>query len=95
MLHLKRWDYDHVRMRPLLVDRPISYETVLPLGDGLMYHLVGVVAHSGGVGIGHYTAYVRSSSHAWFCYDDSRAPRACATAEALGARAYLLFYERC
>ena len=95
VLHLKRWDYDSVRMRPLLVGRPISYETVLPLGDGLMYHLVGVVAHSGGVGIGHYTAYVRSSSHAWFCYDDSLAPRACATAEALGARAYLLFYERC
>ena len=95
VLHLKRWDYDHMRMCPVLVDRHVSYETLLPLGDGLRYELVGVVAHSGGVGGGHYTAYVRSSSHAWLCYDDSCTPRPCATAEALGTRAYLLFYERC
>ena len=77
----------------MLIERQISYETLLPLSAGITYDLVGVVVHHGLVGFGHYTAYVRSSCHSWYHYDDASAPGPCSTDEVLSARAYLLFYE--
>jgi ubiquitin carboxyl-terminal hydrolase 4/11 len=38
----------------------------------MFYNLVGVVCHSGGMGMGHYTAYVRNViSRKWYHCNDS------------------------
>ena len=95
VLHLKRWDFDRSTQSATKVNREISYETVLPISQNYMYHLVGVVVHAGQAGGGHYTAYVRSPANMWFYYDDAHAPRPCTNNDALGAKrlAYLLSYQ--
>jgi len=58
------------------------------------YDLYGVSMHSGGLGGGHYTAYVQSlDNKKWYYLNDSNVSRAEATSTQSPA-AYLLFYRR-
>jgi len=59
------------------------------------YLLRSLIVHSGGVGGGHYTAYIRAQNGSWYFCDDCQQPRPAPEAEVLSAQAYLLFYERC
>jgi len=56
------------------------------------YELYGVVNHIGGMGSGHYTAFVKCSGR-WLCCNDDRV---CPISEqdVVSANAYLLFYAR-
>ncbi|KAK5457282.1 hypothetical protein LTS15_005063 [Exophiala xenobiotica] len=64
-------------------------------GKSLMYDLIAVDNHYGGLGGGHYTAYAKNFfNNGWYEYNDSHVssktdPRAVVT-----SAAYLLFYRR-
>jgi ubiquitin C-terminal hydrolase len=58
------------------------------------YILRSLVVHSGEVGGGHYTAYIRAQDDSWYFCDDWQPPRPAHETEVLSAQAYLLFYER-
>ena len=82
----------------------ISYPEILDLSDHslrtslgsqknhCLYRLVGVVNHSGGLGGGHYTCYVRKNEH-WYYISDSYYKES-SLKSALKADAYLVFYEK-
>ena len=93
VLSLKRWTWSRVDGAPDKIDRHVSFETMLPVAPGTQYHLRSVVVHTGPVGGGHYTSYVRGSDNYWYFCDDSSDPRRCPTEEVLRAQAYMLFYE--
>lgn len=62
------------------------------------YQLYGVVNHIGGMGYGHYTAFVRHEGPAggakrWFCCDDDRVYPV-SEEDVVSPNAYLLFYAR-
>lgn len=62
--------------------------------DGLLYDLFAVDNHYGGLGGGHYTAYVKNYvDDKWYYFDDSRVTEADPEDSITGA-AYLLFYRR-
>jgi ubiquitin C-terminal hydrolase len=56
------------------------------------YRLIGAVHHSGGLGGGHYTCYVRKNER-WFYISDSYYKESNLNS-ALNADAYLVFYEK-
>lgn len=63
-------------------------------GEKAIYDLYGVSNHYGGMGGGHYTAYVRNlTSGKWFNHDDSRVSPA-NVSEIKSDAAYVLFYVR-
>ena len=98
LLHLKRWEVVQIfpRYRATKNDTHISFQTTLDVRDGNGTHsLRGVVVHSGGVGGGHYTAFVRAQDGLWyFCDDGPAVPRRVATNVVLQSCAYMLVYER-
>ncbi len=58
------------------------------------YRLCGVSVHGGGMGSGHYIAYVLSKANdKWYYFSDSHG-REAALSEVLSCEAYVLFYER-
>lgn len=57
-----------------------------------MYELYAVVNHIGGMGSGHYTAYVKKAGR-WTCCNDDRV-HAISEEDVVSANAYLLFYAR-
>lgn len=59
---------------------------------GTIYDLIAVDNHYGGLGGGHYTAYVKNNDK-WFYFDDSRVTEAKPESSVAGS-AYLLFYLR-
>merc|ERR1739845_158154 len=61
--------------------------------DNTEYRLYAVVNHIGGMGSGHYTAYVRGDGERWLCCNDSQVYPISEEA-VVSANAYLLFYER-
>lgn len=56
------------------------------------YELQGIVVHKGGMGGGHYVAFLRTES-GWFLASDTTVKRV-TQQEALKAQPYLLFYQR-
>jgi len=64
-----------------------------------LYRLCGTVVHSGGMGGGHYIAYVRKdngvhdSSSRWYYISDSSCKES-SLKSVLSSDAYILFYER-
>lgn len=83
--------------------RDVTYPEYLDLGNHSLYphaskpkncgyRLIGAVNHSGGLGGGHYTCYVRKNER-WFYISDSYCKEA-SLKSALRADAYLLFYEK-
>jgi len=63
-----------------------------PVVNPILYRLYGVVEHLGGMGGGHYVAYVRKTSD-WFHFSDSSFYRV-SLDNVLSCQAYILFYER-
>lgn len=57
-----------------------------------LYRLLGVVHHSGGLGGGHYTSYIRKNEK-WYYISDSYYKES-SLKSALNADAYLVFYEK-
>ena len=57
-----------------------------------IYRLLGVVNHSGGLGGGHYTSYIRKNEQ-WYYISDSYYKES-SLKSALNADAYLVFYEK-
>ncbi|KAK6542861.1 CSN-associated deubiquitinating enzyme Ubp12 [Orbilia ellipsospora] len=63
-------------------------------GKGLIYDLIAVDNHFGGLGGGHYTANARNwVDKKWYYFDDSSARQTPATS-INGSAAYLVFYRR-
>ena len=61
---------------------------------GLIYDLYAVDNHYGGLGGGHYTAYVKNfADNKWYYFDDSRVTET-APENSIAGSAYLLFYIR-
>lgn len=60
--------------------------------DGSMYDLIAVDNHYGGIGGGHYTAYVKNNDK-WYYFDDSRVTET-DPEHSIAGSAYLLFYLR-
>ena len=60
--------------------------------DNGLYKLLGVVNHSGGLGGGHYTSYIRKNDQ-WYYISDSYYKKSSLNS-ALNADAYLVFYEK-
>ncbi|MAF76427.1 MAG: hypothetical protein CMF17_11365 [Idiomarinaceae bacterium] len=99
VLHLKRWvleRYPEVALSKN--DSRVLFESTLPLDGGgdTPYALRGVLVHTGGAGVGHYTSYVRSRDHRWyFCNDlPPESPREVPLGTVLSAEAYMLVYEQ-
>ncbi|EKM81724.1 hypothetical protein AGABI1DRAFT_118809 [Agaricus bisporus var. burnettii JB137-S8] len=64
------------------------------LDEPLIYDLFGVDEHMGGLGGGHYRAYVLNhANEEWYHFDDSFV-RPAKAEDAVNADAYLLFYRR-
>ena len=96
MVALKRWKV--ISMHPFQrekVDAHVGFKLVWPaVHDEPPYVLRSLVVHSGVVGGGHYTAYVRAEDNSWYFCNDQQPPRLAQEVEVLRAQAYLLFYER-
>jgi ubiquitin carboxyl-terminal hydrolase 4/11/15 len=99
--HLKRFSYTREWREKLssFVDFPILE---LKMGDycanpefkDAVYDLYGISNHMGGMGGGHYTAYVKNlNTGRWFEMDDSRA-REVDPATIKSSAAYVLFYHK-
>lgn len=101
-IHLKRFENRHSFSDKIsdVVDFPI---TGLDMSEHLvchdpnqnsMYDLIAVDNHYGGLGGGHYTAYVKNFMDGkWYYFDDSRVSETEAE-RAISGAAYLLFYRR-
>jgi len=64
--------------------------------EQFIYSLYAIVVHSGGMGGGHYIAYIKHNINGkdrWFYASDSHV-RETDEADALRAQAYMLFYRR-
>lgn len=102
LIHLKRFEntrsfsdkIDDVVHFPIM-DFDISKHVVYKDSpDGFIYDLIAVDNHYGGLGGGHYTAYVKNSLDGkWYYFDDSRVSPAEPESSIAGS-AYLLFYLR-
>jgi len=108
VMHLKRFSYSkyHRDKLEVSVDYPIEgldmsgYCLGGAIGDGaegvdpLMYDLMAVSQHHGGLGGGHYTAVARSSIDGkWYSFDDSHVSEARPN-DIVTSSAYVLFYVR-
>lgn len=102
ILHLKRFkftDSGHLGSKNnASIDYPFMWDLAqfVPFGGTTAYDLYAVSNHVGGMGNGHYTAYVKNRfDDAWYEFNDSSWHTA--TEETLRqnrSSAYLLFYNR-
>lgn len=103
VMHLKRFSSSrNFRDKlELKVDYPIEgldlSEMVRDQSDGksLIYDLIAVDNHYGGLGGGHYTAFAKSSSNQnWYDYNDTHVSQVKDNELVVTKAAYLLFYRR-
>jgi hypothetical protein len=103
IIHLKRFIYSSVTREKLtdLVDFPLEgldmkNYTLDPTQDGrTIYDCYAVSNHMGGMGGGHYNAYVRNmTTNEWWCHDDSSVSKVNDPNQVKSAAAYVLFYKR-
>jgi len=103
VMHLKRFSSSR-NLRDKLevkVDYPVEGLDMTPyvkdLSDGrtLIYDLIAVDNHYGGLGGGHYTAYAKNSVNGnWYDYNDSHVSQVKDPESVVSKSAYLLFYRR-
>ncbi|ERM93667.1 ubiquitin carboxyl-terminal hydrolase 8 [Amborella trichopoda] len=102
VVHLKRFSYSHYIKNKLemFVDFPIhdldlsSHIARKELQSSTHYELYAVSNHYGGLGGGHYTAYVHHSDEkGWYDFDDSRVTPITED-QIKSSAAYVLFYRR-
>ncbi|KNA06097.1 hypothetical protein SOVF_184260 [Spinacia oleracea] len=115
-IHLKRFSQD-ARGRLSKLNGHVGFKEYIDLGpymdcrsterDNCIYHLIGVVEHSGSMRGGHYVAYVRGGDRrkgrseeetirgrsVWYHTSDAYV-RETTLEEVLGCEAYILFYEK-
>jgi hypothetical protein len=78
-----------------LVGLDLSEFSVNPAHAGDLYDLFAVSNHMGGLGGGHYNAYVRNHSDGeWWLHDDSSVSRVRHVSDIKSSSAYVLFYSR-
>lgn len=78
---------EYLNLHKYLINRNKSEDK-----DRAYYKLLGVVNHSGGLGGGHYTSYIRKNEQ-WYYISDSYYKES-SLKSALSADAYLVFYEK-
>ena len=102
VLHLKRFAYTSRSREKIstLVQFPVHGLDLSHIsgrageGAGGIYDLWAVSNHMGGLGGGHYTAYVRNRvAGGWYLHDDSRVSEV-SEDEIVSSSAYVLFYRR-
>ncbi|XP_015946297.1 ubiquitin carboxyl-terminal hydrolase 8 [Arachis duranensis] len=101
VIHLKRFSYSRYSKNKLetFVDFPINdldvstYVAHRNSQASNHYMLYAISCHYGGLGGGHYTAFVRYSHDKWYEFDDSRVAPASEDMIKTSA-AYLLFYRK-
>ncbi|SCV00841.1 LAMI_0G07646g1_1 [Lachancea mirantina] len=102
LIHLKRFQNRNSFSDKIndLVEFPISGFDISPflaskeVSDSNIYDLIAVDNHYGGMGGGHYTAYVKNfADDNWYYFDDSRVSETSPEQSVSGA-AYLLCYRR-
>jgi hypothetical protein len=102
IIHLKRFSYTRMWRDKIstFVDFPINgldmsqFCVNTEFKDKAIYDLYGISNHMGGLGGGHYTAYVKNLGNSqWYCHDDSRVSKVSVN-EIKSTSAYVLFYAR-
>lgn len=102
-VHLKRFQTSRSFSDKLnmVVDFPIEgldmseFVSSKPEDANLVYDLVAVDNHYGGLGGGHYTAYAKNFRDGkWYYFDDSRVSEVDDPKQAVSSAAYLLFYRK-
>eukprot|EP00753_Platysulcus_tardus_P018844 PLAT7021.6.p1 GENE.PLAT7021.6~~PLAT7021.6.p1 ORF type:complete len:712 (-),score=152.37 PLAT7021.6:58-2160(-) len=99
VIHMRR--FRHVGRRSVKINTPLTFPTTLhlqPYGAAAVYRLQGIIVHGGGMGGGHYAAYVahqdENGCRVWAYVTDSRL-REATEDEVKQRAAYMLFYARC
>lgn len=100
-IHLKRFQMARSFSDKIdvTVDFPIEGLDMSPYvnndGEELIYDLIAVDNHYGGLGGGHYTASALNfRDQKWYYYNDSRVTRIEDPRETISGAAYLLFYRK-
>jgi ubiquitin carboxyl-terminal hydrolase 4/11/15 len=100
-IHLKRFESSRSFSDKIdiVVDYPIEgFDLTKYVADQdgeHIYDLFAVDNHYGGLGGGHYTAYVKNFvDNKWYYYDDSRVTHVEDPTESIKGSAYLLFYRK-
>ena len=100
-IHLKRFENTRSFSDKIdiVVDFPIEgldlTKYISDDGGEHIYDLFAVDNHYGGLGGGHYTAYVKNFvDQKWYYYDDSRVTSVADPKAAIKGSAYLLFYRK-
>ena len=102
VIHLKRFSYSKYSRDKIttavhfpLVGLDLNEHTVNPEHQGDLYDLFAVSNHMGGLGGGHYNAYVRNHTDGvWYCHDDSSVSRVRSLSDIRSSAAYVLFYKK-
>ncbi|KAL2384004.1 hypothetical protein RJZ90_002246 [Blastomyces dermatitidis] len=102
VMHLKRFSANRGFRDKIdaLVDFPLELDMTgrvqMPEeGKSLIYDLIAVDNHYGGLGGGHYTAYAKNFiNDTWYEYNDSHVTKKNNPASVVTSAAYLLFYRR-
>lgn len=101
VIHLKRFSYSRFWKNKLetFIDFPIDdldLSTYIAQKNSHLsnhYNLYAICNHDGGMGSGHYTAFVRHGGNQWYEFDDSRVSPI-GEDEIKTSAAYVLFYQR-
>ncbi|CAN6480466.1 unnamed protein product [Victoria cruziana] len=102
VVHLKRFSYSRYFKNKLdtFVNFPVcdldltKYVKLKDMTELYLYELYAVSNHYGGMGGGHYTAYVKlDEGNRWYSFDDSHVSPV-STDEIETSAAYVLFYRR-
>ncbi|PGG96817.1 ubiquitin carboxyl-terminal hydrolase 4/11/15 [Blastomyces parvus] len=102
VMHLKRFSANRGFRDKIdaLVDFPLELDmngrVQMPdEGKSMIYDLIAVDNHYGGLGGGHYTAYAKNfMNDTWYEYNDSHVTKKNNPASVVTSAAYLLFYRR-
>lgn len=103
IVHLKRFSYSRIARDKIeaRVDFPLRGLDMSPYirsadpSQPVLYDLLAVSNHMGGLGGGHYTAYAMNhKTGRWYSFDDSQCHPLPVDEEVVSKMAYVLFYAR-
>ncbi|EFE37805.1 ubiquitin C-terminal hydrolase, putative [Trichophyton verrucosum HKI 0517] len=102
VMHLKRFSANRIFRDKIdaVVDFPLELDMsgrvqMVEEGESMVYDLIAVDNHYGGLGGGHYTAYARNFVDGlWYEFNDSHVTMKRDPSSVVTSAAYLLFYRR-